>query len=272
MGSFDFEKFMKHAVSSEHTYTNYLKIVYYCNSIVEDGENTDSYHKLKDLLISRRIEFSAHDRLGCYVFMLRFCNYRNLKYGNSYMKESFEINSIILNEKLFLEYSQFLQLSFCRNYIVECKSLGEFDSIRKFIKNYEDHFSPEYRKAFINYCRSLLAFEKGTFEESLKFSNEAEFSRDIFRKDLKLLRIKTYYELGYMDSFFSEIDSFRHFLSSNSRIKPAILERGKKFASYIKRIALLKEKNDTAELHSLSKKLEKDINVNERNWLKKKLA
>jgi hypothetical protein len=204
--------------------------------------------------------------------MLRFCNTNNLKHDNEFLHESFMINETILKEKLFLEYSPFLQLSFCRNHVIKCKSLNKFEEIKLFIKNYKEYFNPEYSDKFIQYCRSLIMFEERNYEISLQHISKADLNKAVLRKDLRVLKIKIYYELNYMDSLISEIDSFRHFNASNETIITEIIDKAKNFINYISALVKLKGNCSQSDLHALKKRLEKESKVNEKSWLLEKIS
>ena len=162
---FDEQGFISDADKFNEKYSAYLKIINYCMLIIKDENDKKSYAELKELMAANSEKLSGHERLSCYVIMLRFCNTNNLKHDNEFLHESFNINETILKEKLFLEYSPYLQLSFCRNHVIKCKILNNFYAIKLFIKNFKEYFNPEYKDEFIYYCRSLLLFEEGNFGE-----------------------------------------------------------------------------------------------------------
>ena len=80
-------------------------------------------------------------------------------------------------------------------------------------------------------------------ERSLQHASKADLNKAVFRKDLRILKIKIYYEINYMDSLLSEIDSFRHFNASNETINRSIIDKAKNFISYISALAKLKGNN-----------------------------
>ncbi|MBS1519017.1 MAG: hypothetical protein JSS91_13095 [Bacteroidetes bacterium] len=252
-------------------YSVYLKMINYILLIIEDKNDADSFNSLKKLLRTNSKRFSRYERISCFAVMLRFCSYQNLKYNNLFSVESFEIYTTILNEKLFLEYSPFLQLSFCRNYIIRCISLRKLNNVKKFIREYNEYFSQEYKKHLNYYCRSLISFEEKKFERSLSFISKFELDNAVFKKDLRILKIKIFYELNYPDSLFSESDSFRHFISSNITIEPAIKNKTKNFIKYAAALSKLKDIHSKNDLLILKNKIENDNKVSEKKWLLDKI-
>ena len=269
--NFDRAGFFKETEILDDNYSSYLRLINYCLLITENKNRKDIYDKLKYLIMNYPERFSPFERISCLAVMQRFCNHQNLKNNNQYLMESFEIQKLILNEKLFLENSQFLQLSFCRNFVIKCLSLAKKDELLKFIRQYGIYFSPEYKDAFINYCKALLKFEEGNFDRSLFYISGCDLENAIFRKDLKILKIKIFYELNYLDSLFSETDSFRHFIKSNLTINPDIKTKAKNFIGNISALSKLKDFHSAKDLNILYKKIENETKTSEKKWLLNKI-
>lgn len=265
--NFKYNEYMKSGSVSESKYSKYLKLIHLCHKVITDGEDKAGYNELKKFLNENKKNLTAHEKESCYNVMSRFCNYQNMNHENIFAEESFNIYDTLLKEKYFLNSSNFLQLTFCRNVIVICKTLKRTNYIKSFIKEYEEYFSPEYKDDLINFANAVIAFENNKFERSLEFINKSDVDKAIFKKDLKILKLKIFYELKYYESLHPEIDSFKHYFSAERPLKPVIIYKSKQFIKYLQQILKLTENPDEVSLNLLKKKIQSEKLINEKQWL-----
>ncbi len=89
---------------------------------------------------------------------------------------------------------------------------------------------------------------------------------------MKILKIKNFYELGYSDSLYAEIDNLRHFLSDSETITSDYMTKSKNFLKFISSVVRAKENKSGVDLFVLRKELEKEYSVNEKKWLMEKIV
>jgi len=117
----------------------------------------------------------------------------------------------------------------------------------------------------------VIDFENKKFERSLECINKVDVDKAIFKKDLKILKIKIFYELKYFDALYPEIDSFKHYFSAERPLKPVIIHKSKQFIKYLQQILKLTEKPDEVNLNLLKKKIQYEKLINEKEWLMRKI-
>ncbi len=270
--NFDLRSFLKSTENSKSIYKDYIIMICLCHIIMDDRNDIDNYNRLKNLIEKKTGIFNEFDLSNCLIIMSRFCTYQNLHYDNLFSKEQLRLFNIYLDRKYFLLNSNYLQLTFCRNLVSICKNLGRMDSIKAFIKNFSDYFDKEYKEDFINYCNALLLFSAGKYERSLEHAMKVNIDKPVFKKDIKIIKMKIYFELGYTESLYSELDSFRHFLANAKTVKKEILKRGNNFARFLSKISRLKELKNKSELLIIKKQIEEETCVNEKSWIIQKLT
>ncbi|MBX7042014.1 MAG: hypothetical protein K1X85_03835 [Ignavibacteria bacterium] len=269
---FDFPGFVRSTKNIEGKYSNYIRMICYCHELIADPEDRTSYEKLKRFLIDKSAMLDPTQIYSCLVIMSRFCSYQNLNYFNRYIKESFRIYDIILREKYFLLDANSMQLSFCRNLVTICKSLKEFEYIRNFISDYSKFFHDEYREGFLNFCNAILKFAGKDYEAALEHAILVDIDKPVFKKDVKILKMKAYYELGHMESLFAEIDALKHLLSGARSLRGEISMRAKSFAVILSRVAKLKSGIRKDDPEMLLQELKSNDRVIEKPWLLKKIG
>lgn len=270
--NFNLRSFLKSIEKNKSNYKDYITMICLCHIIMEDRNDIDNYNRLKILIEKKSGIFNEFDLSNCLIIMTRFCTYQNLHHDNLFSVEQLRLYNVYLDKKYFLLNSNYLQLTFCRNLVSICKNLGRMESIKDFIKNYSEYFDNEYKEDFINYCNALLLFYDGKYEQSLEHAMKVNIDKPVFKKDLKIIKMKIYFELGYYESLYSELDSFRHFLTNAKTVKKEILMRGKNFARFLSKLSQLKESKNKSDFHVLKKQIEEETSVNEKSWFIQKLS
>lgn len=270
LSNFNFESFFKSIENNQNKYNVYLKMLGYSLKIVNDIENQKNCRDLQQLLHNNPDYFSKSDKQNIYVILVTFYRYHNNKYDNVYLNEELFIYNDILNQKMYLESDFKLQLSFCRNYIRLCALKPDVEKIRQFSEEYSSDFPNQYKQDLKNYCDSVYFFEIKLFERSLAAASKVNIEKELFKKDIKILKIKNYYELDYTDSVFSEIDNIKHFLTDSETINAEALQKSRNFIKFVSALMRGKEKRSKTDLYILKKELCKEIKTDEKNWLLEK--
>lgn len=266
------KSFTEYLENNDSRYSVYLKMVLYSFNIVSNKNDRKSYHKLNQLLKDNPGYFSEWELKNLYVNIIKFLSYQNDNYNNIFIDEEYSMYEILLREYYLPGPSLTLQLSFCRNYINICRQKGKFHRIKDFRKKYSPYFPAEYKDDLISLCESVYHFEKKNFTTSVNHASKVNFNRDIFKFDIKILKIKNFYELGYFESAYTELDTLKHLFSSSVNIKPGALLKGRNFAKFFSSILNIKMGNKKTEINHLKKLLMKEKNILEKNWLIQKIT
>lgn len=270
--NFKIDSFLNILEKNQSRYSIYLKMIGYSYKVVADKDDITSISKLTDLMNKNPVYFSKNELQNIYASIVTFYRYQNEKYENVYLEEEFEVYNNILKEKLFMDNKNMLQLSFCRNYIRLCVLMHDVDRIGEFCEKYYLNLPDLYNKDLTYYCDSIYFFEKKSYEKSLSAASKVNIDKELFKRDMKILKIKNFYELGYSDSLYAEIDNLRHFLSDSETITSDYMTKSKNFLKFISSVVRAKENNSRVDLFVLRKELEKEYSVNEKKWLMEKIV
>lgn len=251
---------------------NYLRLIFLKYLISENKDDEESYVKFRDLLFENKDELTDHTVINSFAAISQFITRHNSESETNYLQDAFSMNDIILKDKLFLEHSEFLQITFCAYYISNCLKLNRIDSVSDFLKNFSVYFHSDYKEDMIKYCKAIIIFSEGKYEKSLEFISKASFDRPALQASVKILKIKSCYELNFADLFYSELSALKRFYTSETFLTDAAKLSIKNFTNIISKIARLKEMKDKNELFLLEKKLEKENFIREKKWLTEKVS
>lgn len=271
LDNFNIDSFLNILENNKSKYNVYLKMVGYSYKIVADKEDITSISKLADLVSENPVYFSKNELQNIYASIVTFYRYQNEKYENVYLDEELSVYNKILEEKLFMDNKNMLQLSFCRNYIRLCVLKKDTNRIKEFCEEYYLNLPDLYKQDLTDYCDSVYFFEKKLFEKSLSAASKVNIDKELFKKDIKILKIKNYFELDYSDSLYAEIDNLRHFLSDSETIISDYMIKSRNFLKYISSLMRAKENKSGVDPFVLKKELVKENLINEKKWLLEKI-
>lgn len=161
----------------------YVKMMIYNFKIVNDRKDVTSYKNIMELLRDHKKCFSETELKNVYVNISKFFNYQNNLNNNRYIRETFDLYELFLEEYFIPSSSLRLQLSFCRNYINACRATGNAERVKIFRDKYEGCFPEGYEHDVELLSTAVYEFEKGKFAESLKAVSEVAFQQAVFQKD-----------------------------------------------------------------------------------------
>lgn len=146
----------------------------------------------------------------------------------------------------------------------------EFKWAEKFIKEHINELSPEQKEDMEHYSKAVLYFEKNKFESSLEEISKVKYKYFIYKYDVKLLMLKSYYELGYFENALFLIDSFSHFLSKNRTVSELEKERFGNFLLNLKSLIKIKTGSASGKGDDLYRIISGIRVINSRKWLLEK--
>ena len=90
--------------------------------------------------------------------------------------------------------------------------LREFDWVEQFVENFQEFLSLKFRKSFVNYILGRLHYDKGNYDKTMDYINEAEIDDILLNLNSKLLLSKIFYEQENYNVLESLLESMRTYL------------------------------------------------------------
>jgi hypothetical protein len=137
----------------------------YFNSVLLIVEKKEScFEKLKSILIGEMSSLNLSDKYSTFAILVNFANDEYKKGNKKYLKESFELYKLILENNLYnaIEGGVFYNPLF-RNIVNVGLHMNEIEWTENFIKKYNTKLMPEARDNFI-FGGKLVNFVKGNFD------------------------------------------------------------------------------------------------------------
>ena len=186
---------------------------------------------------------------------------------NIYRKDFFEIQKESLKDAV-----QFKEISFIQflNLVKTAANIQEFEWLTGFIEEYKPLVAKKYRNDTVNFAYSYLHYKQGDSAGALEILSKVHTETVPISIEIRKLNMIIYYEEQATEAAFSMVDSFRHFINSGKIPTTALKNLLAEFVKYYCELLKLRDNKNITEAELLLKRIEKDFNVSNKNWLIKK--
>ncbi|NOS86463.1 MAG: hypothetical protein HOP31_15100 [Ignavibacteria bacterium] len=167
---------------------------------------------------------------------------------------------------------EILPLGSFKNALTLSISYNDLEFTNELLENHINFLHKDLIRPYKEYGYSLLAFKRSDFKHSLELLQKIDLSEYSLKLDIRILSSKLYFELGYWESAFTIIESFRKFLSENINISLSLKEQILSFIKFYSEILKIRTGNRKDELEYLKKNLEKEHITEGYNWLMEKIT
>jgi hypothetical protein len=239
--------------------------------LMMDYKNEHLFEKFRGKLRESFEELSRWGKYNMYLCLENACVRLQAVNEIKYRTTLHDIYKEQLKNNLY-NYSEtsHMALDMFRNIIINALRLRDFEWVEFFINNYINTLQPDYRENMYNFSFSLLYFEKGSFEESLRFITQLKYDTFVFKFDVRVLTLMIYYELNYIEEAISLLDSFRHFVSETKMISNYVREIHINFIRYYNELIKLSSDVKTGAKEYLTEEIN-NSKVRNKEWLLKKI-
>jgi hypothetical protein len=253
----------------------YILKIYYTHFLVMAGfdEDDSNYWTLRKLVDENLHQFSRFEKYNLLLF-LESCASVKIKEGKTaFVQEIHEIHKIMLERNLYESLdTNYMNLVRFWKIINNAISLKKFDWTENFIKDYSEKLLPEIVHHMKNYSYSLLSFAKGDYQKSLEYAAKVKSFEYLINYSTKVLKLKCFCELGYLEEAIYSVDSYKHSLRKDTTSPDWIKTRFSNFINYYVKMLMIKEEADkSVDAGILRIEISKETEILEKHWLLEKV-
>lgn len=267
-----YENIIKYMMDNEINYSGIFEMYYLRVKCNTPPFEEDHYFKFKELLLNNLKSLDKTETYGLFIALEAYC-LRQLTKGNlKFSNELFDLFRIEI-EKKFYKFSESSPVTFMkfRNTYLTALRLHEFDWFENFINDFKNDLIESDRDMVLKIAYAYYSFEKSEFEKTLQLLADLNPPQLFLKLDVKNLTLMSHYELNYMDSVLSQIDSYKHFLTGNNSLFESMRESNSRFLNSLNSLILIKEKGQKDNLRGLRENLKPFIGERRIVWLIEKI-
>jgi hypothetical protein len=226
-------------------------------------------------MLKEKEQFNISLRYSIHNLLQAHCVKKIYDGDESYVNERFELFKYAVENKIYLasEHLYFDDLLFA-NITYNAVTVGETEWAENFINKYKAELSPNNSELTVNLALSRLYFTKKEFVKALEALNKIKSIKQLaFKFPVRDLTLLIYYEMNMFNEAYYQLDSYRHFLTSNKKnLSENRFERLFNFIKLYKQLLRLREKPGSADIYKLEMELKNTTNIMERKWLNEKFS
>ncbi len=230
------------------------------NTILKLLQSKESkyYEKLWKLKEKHFNELNGDVQRLLYVHLTDFAAYMvnfkgNTDYNNDLFKiyrEMLEINFHTPDNFRFPELMNIVKIS-CR--------VKEYEFAKEVFKRFEPGLNEEDRINVSGFCLGVICYSEGNYNEAIEYLSRANFKNFIFRVQVKILLLKSFYLLNLAEQVYQMIDTFKHYIA---REQSLLQEHRDAYLDFLNcMIRLNKIKNEPGKKEYELVKLKKDAEM-----------
>jgi len=268
INNLNLKKLIDYCKAKNFSYSWFMEMCYCQIMMTIESDGWKYFYRLKELFEQNYKNFIDEDKLNWITCIINYCGYRN---DSESRKILFDIHKFELKEGLaftgkYLSKPHFLQI--LKNAI----SINEMAWVKNFIDEYVPKLKPSYQNPILYLSMAYYYFNLKDYNKVIDNLNKSKFPDAKDKLAVKLIYIRTYYELNEIEVLFSHIDSALHFISNNiSVIREDIAENYRGFLKLLRKLIIAKDNNDGVEIGKIRKEAVKKDDLLLGEWLIEKI-
>jgi hypothetical protein len=258
---------------SDYLKIAYIECYYLFFKLIQTNEQ-HYYFKLKDFLNNKAGEIDESGRKDIYTVLQSYC-YKKVMEGKeefvkehfSYYKEEVERGAVFGMVKKYIPAALFMSIA------ATGFEAGEHDWVENFIVRYRGSLSEDIRDDTYNFCTALKLYWGKNYSNALAELSKVSSEEFALKQNIKSLTLKIYFDLNESESFYSHIDSYRHFILNNKIVHEGIRKQVNNYINFSKRLFDLKNRGDAdrdADIEILKNEINSNSALINKIWLMKK--
>ena len=249
--------------------------IYLCFMItILDTKDEIYFERMNDLIGKYSDFFGKHELQNLHIMLATCCNRKRAKINEEkYLRIYFEIIKRAVSLNLYTSYTaQYMDVINFTMIFQTALQLKEYDWAAEFLRKYGEQISPEYSEDMIGYSFAELFFTKKQFERSLGSLSRVKLKLFRLKVPVKMLLLRLYYELNYIEEAFSLIDSFTHFLTLNKKIRTDEKNNYLRFLKFYRELLRAKAEGENGKINTgIREELCSSSLLPHKTWLIEKL-
>jgi len=188
-------------------------------------DNENIFYEVKDSIFKNIDLFSNGEKYSLLSILRNFCRYKIDLNKSVFKEELYLVNKMQLEK---IDFSIGKLESALYNIYEETFAISvakkDYKYAESFIEKYKDLLDEEIREVVYGFVKAYLNFEYGKYEKTIEILSKIKIPNWHSYLRIKILYLKTYYELGYFDEAFTMLDALKHYINKEQKIA----EDGKK--------------------------------------------
>ncbi|MBK6875328.1 MAG: hypothetical protein IPG99_02365 [Ignavibacteria bacterium] len=254
-------------------YHAFIEINYIGHLINKSEMSKDLFYKMKKLLSDNHELLSERE---LYIFYSMLTAYGHKVFAGSAGKESenevFELYSKMIELDAYkFSSNDYFQVGLFRGMLITARASGKLEWMKMLIDEKLKELHPNYIDNMKSYAMGQYYYGMGLYEKALESLIVLKSDYFLYKKDLKNLLFRIYYELGYIEESYSMLENMKKYLSNTDDLSDRIKKLSQNFVRFAGELLKARDRKDKMEVEFLKKSIRESDETESANWLVEKL-
>jgi hypothetical protein len=269
----DIDALIEDLKSSGSRYLAYVEINYIGHLINMAKTSKDLFYRMKTLLYDNQDLLSKRE-LYIYYSMLTAHGHR--VFAGIADKESesevFELYSKMIELDAYkFSPDDYFQVGLFRGMLITARASGKLEWMKMLIDEKLKELHPNYVDNMKSYAMGQYYYGLEQYEKALESLIILKSDYFLYKKDLKNLLFRIYYELDYIEEAYSMLDNMKKYLSSTDDLSGRMKKLSQNFVRFAGDLLKARDRKDKMEIELLKKSIRESDETESANWLMEKL-
>lgn len=252
------EKIEEYVIKNMNELKNVVYFWYYYNSYkLASTQNEKYFYELREILSEMYNELDKNDKRNIYVILTNYCYIQRNSGNEKFTKEHF----LLLRENIergdYQTTGGFISHIFYMNAVILGLGAGEKEWVIKFMQDYQKDMDDINRQNTFDFCNSYYFYIEGNYAKALQIASTIETNDLSYKHQLKSLYLKIYFDMNVIESFYSHVDSYKHFIANENNASKELRNTINNYITFAKKLFDLK--NSTEDVGFEIKKLKEEV-------------
>lgn len=223
------------------------------------------YDELRDIIKNDYNNLNEIDKRNIFTILTNYCYYVANKGETDLHRDQFELYRENV-ERGYYKMGKYLTHITYFNTVITGLEVKEFKWVDDYIENYINELEEQRRSNAYSFCKALYYYHNREFDNALEMATKVVSDEMTYKHQLKSLYLKIYYDMNEIESFYSNIDGYKHFINSERYVtaptKPVFLN----YINFAKKLFDIKNRIDEKDYDFT--RLKNDV-INEKAMINK---
>lgn len=268
----DIKNLISDLKKNSNDFSPFIEIYYYAKNMISGISDEESYFKFKKLMGKYKEILPHPEKYMLYGIAIAFCNQKVDNGVDIFRQEVFGIFNEMLKQGVY-KYSKkdYFQPGLFRNMLIQARISGEYEWMKNLIENYSDDLNPLYKENMKYYSYGQYYYTIGEYEKALENLVRMKSDYFLYKKDLKNLQFRIYYELGYFEEAYSVLDTLKHYLATSSELSERIKQMTRNFIKFANELLKIRTSANKQNAGYLLNRITAEKNTESYIWLIEKV-
>lgn len=256
---------LQHILNHDLLEYPHIAAYYYSYNALIDSNDTASFFRLKELLLTQATIFEVEDLKQLHILAINFC-IKHLNMGaEGFVAEIYTLYKSGLEKAIFIENGYISRFTYKNIVAIGLKS-NDYSWVKTFIEGYAIYLNPKYKSSYFDYNIAKWHYSQKDYKSAMHIFLTLDNTDRILIMDSKVTLLKIYYEIQEYDALDALLDSFNVYIKRSKGLSAYLKKSYLNLIHYLQKVIQINF-YDKKKKEKLLQAIENEQHLPEKKWV-----